>query len=55
MQKDVFDLKIGKNIYQVDYDHKTGNFTSPLLLFKQVRKLYILYDQYFNRVASGIC
>lgn len=28
MQKDVFDLKIGKNIYQVDYDHKTGTFTS---------------------------
>ena len=27
MQKDVFDLKIGKNIYQVDYDHKTGIFT----------------------------
>ena len=27
MQKDVFDLKIGKNIYQVDYNHKTGKFT----------------------------
>ena len=28
MQKDVFDLKLGKDIYQVDYDHSTGKFTS---------------------------
>jgi uridine kinase len=27
MNQDVFDLKIGNNIYQVDYDHKTGKFT----------------------------
>lgn len=27
MENDVFDLKIGKNIYQVDYNHKTGKFT----------------------------
>ncbi len=27
MNKDVFDLKMGNNIYQVDYDHKTGKFT----------------------------
>jgi len=27
MNKDIFDLKIGKSIYQVDYDHKTGKFT----------------------------
>lgn len=27
MNKDIFDLKIGKSIYQVDYDHKTGTFT----------------------------
>jgi len=27
MQEDVFNLKIGKNIYQVDYDHITGKFT----------------------------
>lgn len=32
MQKDVFDLKIGKNIYQVDYDHKTGKFTNEQLI-----------------------
>ena len=27
MNDDIFDLKIGKNVYQVDYDHKTGKFT----------------------------
>lgn len=29
MRKDYFDLKVGNNIYQVDYDHKTGKFTQP--------------------------
>jgi uridine kinase len=32
MQNDVFDLKIGKNIYQIDYDHKTGKFTDKILI-----------------------
>jgi uridine kinase len=32
MEKDVFDLKIGNNIYQVDYDHKNGNFTDKKLI-----------------------
>jgi uridine kinase len=27
MQQDVFDLKIGNTIFQVDYDHSTGKFT----------------------------
>lgn len=27
MNEDIFDLKIGKDIYQVDYDHKNGKFT----------------------------
>jgi uridine kinase len=27
MNKDIFDLKIGKTVYQVDYDHKAGRFT----------------------------
>jgi uridine kinase len=27
MQKDVFDLKIGKDVYQVNYDHTNGKFT----------------------------
>jgi uridine kinase len=32
MQNDVFDLKIGNNIYQIDYDHKTGQFTDKELI-----------------------
>jgi len=29
MNKDIYDLKIGKTIYQVDYDHSSGKFTQP--------------------------
>lgn len=29
MNEDIFDLKIGKTIYQVDYDHSSGKFTEP--------------------------
>lgn len=29
MREDFFDLKIGNDIYQVDYDHSTGKFTQP--------------------------
>lgn len=29
MNEDIFDLKIGNTIYQVDYDHKNGKFTEP--------------------------
>lgn len=32
MHNDVFDLKIGKNIYQIDYDHKNGKFTDKKLI-----------------------
>jgi uridine kinase len=32
MQNDVFDLKIGKNIYQINYDHKSGKFTDKELI-----------------------
>jgi len=32
MQQDVFDLIIGNNIYQVNYDHKTGKFTDKELI-----------------------
>ena len=27
MSQDIFDLKVGKTVYQVDYDHATGKFT----------------------------
>ena len=32
MTTDVFNLKIGQNIYQVDYDHNTGKFTDNELI-----------------------
>jgi uridine kinase len=32
MTKDVFNLKLGKNIYQVDYNHQTGKFTDKELI-----------------------
>ena len=32
MNEDVFNLKIGKDIYQVDYDHDTGKFTEKQLI-----------------------
>lgn len=32
MSNDVFDLKIGKNIYQVNYDHNNGKFTNKELI-----------------------
>ena len=32
MNEDVFNLKIGNNIFQVDYDHHTGKFTEKQLI-----------------------
>lgn len=32
MNEDVFNLKIGKDVYQVDYDHGTGKFTEKQLI-----------------------
>ena len=32
MQQDVFDLKIGNTIFQVDYDHTTGKFTDKTMI-----------------------
>ena len=32
MNQDIFDLKIGNAIYQVDYDHKTGKFTDKEII-----------------------
>lgn len=49
MNEDIFDLKIGKDIYQVDYDHKTGKFTDKKLIKSDseniiVCGLHSLYD-----------
>jgi len=32
MEEDIFNLKVGKDIYQVDYDHHTGKFTEKQLI-----------------------
>lgn len=32
MDDDIFDLKIGKQIHQVDYNHKTGKFTNKQVI-----------------------
>jgi len=32
MHNDIFDLKIGNNIYQVDYDHSSGKFTDKQII-----------------------
>lgn len=32
MSSDIFDLKIGKEIYHVDYDHSTGKFTDKQII-----------------------
>jgi uridine kinase len=32
MEEDIFNLKIGKAIYQVDYDHQVGKFTTPEII-----------------------
>ena len=51
MQDDVFDLKLGNNIYQVNYDHTTGLFTdkeyiesTPNLIVCGLHSLYLSSD-----------
>jgi len=54
MKEDVFSLKVGKEIYQVDYDHSTGRFTEK----KQINPsnnlivcgLHTIYDDNINSI-----
>ena len=52
MEKDVFDLKIGKDIYQVDYDHSSGKFTDKKLIESDkniiVCGLHASYNNHYN-------
>jgi uridine kinase len=52
MKEDVFNLKIGKEIYQVDYDHKTGKFTEKQHIEPSnnliVCGLHAIYDEKIN-------
>jgi uridine kinase len=49
MKNDVFDLKYGKNIYQINYDHNSGKFTDFKLIKSTpnliVCGLHALYNQ----------
>lgn len=55
MNNDIFDLKIGKTIYQVDYDHSCGKFTekeridsSDNLIVCGLHSLYTDNDHVYN-------
>jgi uridine kinase len=54
MKEDVFSLKIGKEIYQVDYDHSTGKFTEKQQIDPSnnliVCGLHTIYDKNINSV-----
>ena len=50
MKNDVFDLKIGNNIFQIDYDHTNGKFTDKKIIESKknifVCGLHTLYEKY---------
>jgi uridine kinase len=55
MSQDIFDLKVGKTIYQVDYDHATGKFTdkeqigsSDNIIVCGLNSLYLDNNHLFN-------
>lgn len=55
MSQDIFDLKVGKTIYQVDYDHATGKFTdkeqigsSDNIIVCGLNSLYLDNNNLFN-------
>jgi uridine kinase len=55
MNEDIFDLKIGNTIYQVDYDHKNGKFTekeaitsSDNIIVCGLHSLYMDDDRLYN-------
>jgi uridine kinase len=55
MNEDIFDLKIGKDVYQVDYNHSSGTFTqaqkletSDNIIVCGLHSLYAKDDDIFN-------
>lgn len=56
MSQDVYDLKMGKNIIQVEYDHLTGKFTEPMSIGPEkniiICGLHALYDDSINRISD---
>ena len=55
-KNDVFDLKIGNNIYQVDYDHSNGRFTEVQELKNKnniiLCGLHTLFDKNTNKLFN---
>jgi uridine kinase len=56
MYDDVYDLKIGNEIYQVDYDHNTGKFTQKEKIHSKKNillcGLHTLYDNKFHELLD---
>ena len=56
MYEDVYDLKIGNDIYQVDYDHYTGKFTSKEEIKSRdnilICGLHTLYDNKMKELVD---
>jgi uridine kinase len=56
MKEDIFNLKIGENIYQVDYDHVAGRFTEKqeIKSSKNILMcgLHSLYDDSINKMFN---
>jgi uridine kinase len=49
MNKDIFDLKIGKNVYHVNYDHNNGKFTSPEEINKSDNVIVCGLHSFYNK------
>lgn len=56
MRDDIFDLKVGDNVYQVDYDHNTGKFTEKNKIEPKeniiICGLHTLYDNIINKIIN---
>ena len=53
MSEDIYDLKIGNEIYQVDYDHSTGKFTQKYKIDSKKNILICgLHTLYENKVKD---
>jgi uridine kinase len=54
MNEDVFNLKIGKEIFQVDYDHATGTFTEEQLINPSNNLIVCGLHTIYNKESNSI-
>jgi uridine kinase len=54
MNEDVFNLKIGKEIFQVDYDHATGTFTEEQLINPSNNLIVCGLHTIYNKDSNSI-